>query len=73
MTAPKVVCQYRRARKLAAVVTAAYPHDPDAYDMATFYGETKWRLAADIAGITPPSEDTIALTIELLRERTTQP
>lgn len=71
MSAPKVVCQYRRARKLAEVI-ARYERDPlHALITAAELTPEQWVLVADIAGLdTPPSDDTIALTIELLRERT---
>jgi len=72
MTAPKVVCQYRRASKLAAAFAARWPDPNEAVDTAELLSPIIWHRMAERAGITPPSPDTIALTIELLRERTTK-
>jgi len=68
----KVVCQYRRARKLADLLAAESTYGADAWllHFATQFTVEGWAMVAEKAGITPPSADTIALTIELLRERT---
>lgn len=66
----KVVCQLRRARVLAAAFAARWPDPHEALANAELLTPISWHRIADKAGIRPPSPDTIALTIELLYERT---
>lgn len=66
----KVVHQLRRARRLADMFATAWPDPAEALATAQALTPDSWLVAADLAGITPPSPDTTALTIELLRERT---
>jgi hypothetical protein len=65
----KVVCQYRRARRLAAALAATYPSPVVALEVAGSLPVDGWATTARYVGIRPPSPDTVALTIELLRER----
>lgn len=70
MAEPKVVHQLRRARRLAAALDTAYPSPAWALTKARQLDADGWALVAHHVGVTPPSADTAALTIELLRERT---
>lgn len=68
---PKVVNQYLRARAMRDLLVAesTYPDPTWLLHLAEQLGDDGWRLVAERAGIDPPSADTVALTIELLRER----
>lgn len=63
-TAPRIVHQYRRARRLADVLTSRVPLT--ALDAAA--SPEARALVADLAGITAPSDDTWALAVEIARE-----
>lgn len=71
----KVVRQYRRARRLARALAGAYV---DAVVEAESFSPEHWETVAgwitdrDGKPFRPPSPDTIALTIEILREKAEQ-
>ena len=69
MSDPKVVCQLRRARQLAAVIAATYPTSAEALAAARELPVDGWATTARYVDIDPPSTDTAALAVELLRQR----
>ena len=72
---PKVVNQYLRARAMRDLLVAesTYPDPAWLLRLAVQLSTQDWAMVAVRAGLdTPPSGDTVSLTIELLRERVEQ-
>ncbi|HMG44637.1 MAG TPA: hypothetical protein VK611_25105 [Acidimicrobiales bacterium] len=63
---PKVVRQLRGAQQLAATLTAVYPSET--LTVARELPPEGWAFTAQYVGIDPPPDDTVALTLELLRQ-----